>query len=134
MNFCGLLLILFLAGLQAQTPYFYYYKGQKQYIELNTQQAFVKDSISVFSNKKINLLQYGIVQAKEGAIAGSSEIYFSEKLSPQAYLDKLSALQTTLQVPVKAYLKIGNDDKVRLSDILENKEIINNFKKLSTIL
>jgi len=35
---------------------------------------------------------------------------------------------------VKAYLKIGNDDKVRLSDILENKEIINNFKKLSTIL
>ena len=37
----GLLLFMAFAGLNAQTPYFYYYNGEKQYFELNTSHAFV---------------------------------------------------------------------------------------------
>ena len=40
-NLFGLLLFLAFTGLNAQTPYFYYYNGEKQYFELNTSYAFV---------------------------------------------------------------------------------------------
>jgi len=35
-NILGLLVFLFFVALNAQTPYFYYYKGEKQYLELDT--------------------------------------------------------------------------------------------------
>ena len=35
------LLFFALAGLNAQTPYFYYYKGEKQYLDLDTKHIFV---------------------------------------------------------------------------------------------
>ena len=36
----GLFFFIFI-GLNAQTPYFYYYGGEKQYLELDTRSAFV---------------------------------------------------------------------------------------------
>ena len=39
--FLGLLLFLAVVGLHAQTPYFYYFDGKKQYFELDTRHVFV---------------------------------------------------------------------------------------------
>ena len=36
----GLLFFVFV-GLNAKTPYFYYYNGEKQYLELDTRYVFV---------------------------------------------------------------------------------------------
>jgi hypothetical protein len=36
----GLLFFVFI-GLNAQTPYFYYYNGEKQYFELDTRYIFI---------------------------------------------------------------------------------------------
>ena len=47
----GLLLFASLVCLQAQTPYFYYYNGEKQYLELNTKHVFV--SIANENNTKL---------------------------------------------------------------------------------
>jgi hypothetical protein len=101
---------------RADSSLYFYYKGEKQYIELNTQQAFVSVPLSEFSNKAVNLSQYSIGNVREGINATCSEIEFNSKLSPQAYLEKLSALNKGMNGSVKGYLKMGSDEKVGLSD------------------
>ena len=68
--FLGMVLgFLSLSGISqsvVDSSFFYYYQGKKQYIELNTQQAFVSSQVSAFSNKEISLLQCGIVQVRDG--------------------------------------------------------------------
>ena len=54
----GLLFFLSFAGLQAQTSYYYYYKGEKQYLELNTKQVFVSKKMCTFAELKINYSFY----------------------------------------------------------------------------
>jgi hypothetical protein len=53
LNLLELLLCLSFVGLTAQTPYFYYYKGEKQYLELDTRYAFVSttDSNETIANR-----------------------------------------------------------------------------------
>ena len=52
----GFLLLLLIAGLQAQTPYYYYAGGKKQYLELDTKHIFVsiaeKDTTNVFITRQ----------------------------------------------------------------------------------
>jgi hypothetical protein len=40
-KFIGTLLFFTITNLTAQTPYFYYYKGEKQYLELDSKHVFV---------------------------------------------------------------------------------------------
>jgi len=59
---------------------YYYYKGEKQYIELNTQQAFASVPVSAFS--KVNLE----LNTQEWKNENYSEIIFDSEISSQIYL------------------------------------------------
>jgi len=52
----GFLFTLLMAGLQAQTPYYYYAGGMKHYLELDTKHIFVsvaeKDTTNVFTTRQ----------------------------------------------------------------------------------
>ena len=45
---------LSLLGLQAQTPYYYYYKGEKQHLSLHTEYAFYTE----FTNQTKNIFPF----------------------------------------------------------------------------
>jgi len=93
-NYVKCFLFLPLAGLSAQTPYFYYYGGERQYLELNAKHAFVsaagEDAAEVFAaaNVRSQSLQIDdhsrIDQRRYWAT-----LSFDDNLSDEAYLAKL---------------------------------------------
>ena len=96
------------------TLYFYYYKGEKQYIAINTQHALVRANLTEISNLPLDSGIYN--SGKELNNRDYSEITFAGKLSPRLYLEQLDTLEKSLNVRVRGYFKSRSEDKLCLSD------------------
>jgi hypothetical protein len=106
------------------TDYYYYYKGEKLYLEINTLKAIVvyNNTVSTFiNNSSMVRNQYNI--DKILSHEGYQEIYFLDTVPSSVYLNRLSALNSTInyQNPIEPYLKIGTDDQIRMSNYFHVK-------------
>jgi hypothetical protein len=97
------------------SSFYYYYKGEKQHIELNTKQAFVNMPISNVRNLNFNQKSYNIVQIVAGTDSNFSEIHFSNTMSTVQYIEKINSLRNS-NIPAEVYFKIDDNDRTRLSD------------------
>jgi len=98
------LLLLMQVNLHAQTPYFYYYKGEKQYLELNTSYVFISaadenavgQAASLLNARQSEPLRTDV---QEGSRTGRNRFWttlsFDERLSDEAYLSRLSEIRNT---------------------------------------
>ena len=93
------LLLLASITLNAQTPYFYYYDGKKQYLELNTEHIFISmpnENLNerVFSSMKHEPLRSDIPKGKLSRTSQNKRFWttlsFENKLSDEMYLAKLN--------------------------------------------
>jgi hypothetical protein len=112
----------------AQTPYFYYYKGEKQYLSLSTEFAF----LSLKETKLPESIKYFIVGASELQSDKSdkkpyqgktetcrywTELRFKNHLSEEQYLQLLSDIKSQNEdVIISPYFKGRGNDKVGLSN------------------
>jgi subtilisin family serine protease len=122
----GFVLLSFV--LNAQSPYYYYYNGEKQYLTLDTKNVFLsikeqklpvhfnlikikhKELQSDESDKK----QY---RSRKGNVRFWTELNFEEHLSEELYLKKLSDIkQQNPDAIVSPYFKISENDKIGLSN------------------
>ena len=104
MNIIGLLFFV-LVNLYAQTPFFYYYQGERQYLELDTRYVFISisdESIMnsrAFSvpNARFEPLRTDIPERKRTRADQSrrywSILSFEERLSNETYLTMLSEIR-----------------------------------------
>jgi hypothetical protein len=129
-NFIGLLLLLTFASLYAQTPYFYYYDGNKQYLELDTKHIFVSVAdeytahLFASDNSDIATYQPFRVDIPEGWQSKTNYKRFwtmlnlEEKFSEEVYMAKLLELKNVAQdIIVAPYFKNQHKDKIGLSNI-----------------
>ena len=116
-TFLGVVLGIFcLSGVcqnRVDSSYYYYYKGEKQYIALNTKQAMVILPAAELSKRTKS---GGIDRVKELNHKDCSEIAFSDSLSPKDYLEQLAELENNLNVRIRGYFISRNDDKLCISD------------------
>ena len=120
------LLLLASITLNAQTPYFYYYNGEKQYLELNTEHIFISipnENINerVFSSMKHEPLRSDIPKGKLSRTKQTKRFWttlsFENKLSDEMYLAKLNEIKNTEKdLIVAPYFKTKNKDKIGLSN------------------
>jgi hypothetical protein len=128
--FFGLLCLLTVVSLYAQTPYFYYYDGKKQYLELDTKYIFVSAAddntakLFVSGNLDNATHQPFRVDIPEGWQLKTNykrfwtTLNFEEKFSDEAYLSKLLELNNTEQdIIITPYFKNQHKDKIGLSNI-----------------
>ncbi|MCL2130867.1 MAG: S8 family serine peptidase [Lentimicrobiaceae bacterium] len=125
-NLTGLLFLLSFVGLNAQTPYFYYYNGQKQYLELDTRYVFVSVSESDTANAVVvgklhqNALRADIpatVQSRTQYKRFWAELSVEDSLSDAVYLAKLSEMKNAGQdIIVSPYFKNQYQDRIGLSN------------------
>jgi len=123
----GLLLFLVFAGLNAQTPYFYYYDGKKQYFELNTSHAFVSFADDNTANRALAThnatyepFRIDIPEGKQSKTNTKrfwTVLSFEEKFSDEVYLAKLSEIKHSgKDVIVAPCFKTQYEDKIGLSN------------------
>jgi hypothetical protein len=104
-NLVGLFFFAFV-GLNAQTPYFYYYDGEKQYFELDTRRAFISVAdentvIKTFAlfDAKHEPLRMDIPEGKHSKISQNQRFWtilsFENDLSDEAYFVKLSEIKSS---------------------------------------
>ena len=123
--------ILFVSGitllcivLNAQTPYYYYYNGERQYLSLNTEYAFlsVKGELPAdvkLRGVKATVLQSNKNQHQEKGITSHfcMELQFNEKLSDKQYLGLLADIKRkNKEVIVSPYFKVKENGKIGLSN------------------
>jgi len=126
----GFTLFCFIA--KTQTLYYYYYKGEKQYLELSTERAFLSvkeeqmpDSIKKRNIRTTTLRSDDPSQTRKETSRYYTELRFDEKLSEKQYLNLLSEIkQQNKNAIVSPYFKIG-DENVGLSNFfyIKLKEI-----------
>ena len=125
-NILGFLLFFTFAGLYAQTPYFYYYRGEKQYLELDTRHIFVSvadESAAkefTFGNASHLPFQADLPegwQSKTDHRRFWTTLSFEEIISDEAYLAKLSEIQNFREdIIVAPYFKGRNQEKFGISN------------------
>jgi subtilisin family serine protease len=110
--------------LNAETPYFYYYKGEKQYLELDTKRIFV----SIVNEKAADVLnvrrQAFHTDISENILMRNgyqkrvwTELAIVDSLSDKAYLAKLSEIKNKGENIIAApYFKNQYQDKIGLSN------------------
>ena len=124
----GILLFLSLVNLHAQTSYFYYYDGEKQYFELDTKHVFVsaadENSNQFFSsfNATHTPSRADIPkgrQSKSNYKRFWTVLSFEEKFSDEAYLKKLTEIKNAgNDIIVAPYFKNKHQEKIGLSNFL----------------
>jgi subtilisin family serine protease len=121
----GFTLLCFI--LNAQTPYYYYYDGKKQYLSLNTKHAFLslrenklpadigqqKIKAMELQSDKSDKKQY---QKRKGTNRFWTELSFDEKLSDEQYLNILLDIKPQKDVIISPYFKNNDNDKIGLSN------------------
>jgi len=101
----GLLLFVF-GCLNAQTPYFYYYNGEKQYFELDTRNVFISVADENTANRtfaahnaKYEPLRIDIPEGKLSTTKQNKRfctvLNFEDRLSEEGYLAKLSEIKNS---------------------------------------
>ena len=126
-NLTGLLFFAFVCFLNAQTPYFYYYNGEKQYFELDTRYVFVSvadentaNRAFAVHNAKYESLRTDIPKGKQSKTNNKrfwTVLSFEEKSSDETYLAKLSEIKHSgKDVVVAPYFKTKDQDKIGLSN------------------
>jgi len=124
--FVGLSLVGIGQNVILDIPYYYYYKGEKQYLELDTRTVFVSVSehdtaSTVVANRlKQNVLRADIpasVQTRTQHKRFWAELTMEDSLSEKAYLAKLSELKNSgTDIIAAPYFKNGHQDKIGLSN------------------
>ena len=122
----GLLLFCFIA--KSQTPYYYYYNNEKQYLNLDTEHAFLSvknqqmpDSIAqrtvratVLRSDNVEKIQN---QAKNTTNRFYAELQLGENLSEQQYLNLLAEMkQQNKDAIILPYFKFSDGSSVGLSN------------------
>jgi hypothetical protein len=121
----GLLFILGSVKMTAQTDYFYYYKGEKQYLKLDTKHIFV----SVADENMLNMVEPNItktplrvdipkkIQSRNNKKRFWTRLSVETDLSDHLYLAKLSEIRKSRKrIIVSPYFKTQNHDKIGLSN------------------
>ncbi|GHT24573.1 hypothetical protein FACS189430_09700 [Bacteroidia bacterium] len=109
---------------KSQTPYYYYYNGNKQYLVLDTKHAFIsvkeaKTLIKVdrFKVKSTGLKPYNVKSKSQSSDRFWTELEFEENLSEEQYQTALSSIKRSYRdVIVSPYFKIKENDKIGLSN------------------
>ena len=124
----GLLFFVFI-GLDARTPYFYYYGGERQYLELDTRYVFVsvanENTVSrafTVNNLKHEPFRMDIPERKLSRTNQNKRLWsvlnFEDRLSDEAYLAKLLEIRNTEKGLIMApYFKNQYQDKIGLSNL-----------------
>ncbi len=122
----GLLLIFLVANVVAQTPYFYYYKGEKQYLELDTKHIFVsvadENAAGEFASKNKAAQPFCAdipagMQPKTNFKRYCTELVFENHLSEETYLSKLTEIRNSGKDVIAApYFKNKEIDEIGLSN------------------
>ena len=122
----SLLLFSAAAGIGAQTPYYYYYGDEKQYLELDTKHIFVsvadETSADVFasSEKTVRPFRADIPvewQSKSGYKRYWTKLTVEEHLSDEAYLEKLSEIKSRgKDILVSPWFKTQRQESVGMSN------------------
>ena len=124
-NLLGLLFFLFLIGIKAQTPYFYYYQDEKQYLELDTKHIFIsatnEKTVDIFASKNVqHLLGVDIpekVRYESDYRRFWTILSVEDNLSDRTYLEKLSEIKNMERDIIAApYFKNQYQDKIGLSN------------------
>ncbi len=122
------LLFFVLVGLKAQTPYFYYYGGERQYLELDTRYIFVSaknekvvDKAFTMNNAKLDSFRIDIPEGKRSTTSQNKRFWsvlnFEEKLSDELYFAKLLEIKNIEKdLIVAPYFKNKYQDKIGLSN------------------
>ncbi|MCL2436078.1 MAG: S8 family serine peptidase, partial [Lentimicrobiaceae bacterium] len=108
----------------AQTPYFYYYKGEKQYLELNTKHIFVSvsDTTQKITLDKIIQLPFRVDITQEIELETYHKRFWTtlsieDSLSKELYLAKLLEIKNTRnEIIVAPYFKKQSHDIIGLSN------------------
>jgi len=122
----GLLISLFFLMSNAQTLYYYYYNGVKQYFELDTKHIFVsvdnENVAGIFASYNHLPFSADISEGKRSKTDFNrlwSVISFEENYSQEAYLTKLAEIKNKeSNLIVAPYLKNQYQDKIGLSNFL----------------
>jgi len=124
----GLLFLVNLVGLQAQTSYYYYSGSKKQYLELDTRQIFVsvaaEDTTQVFFAKKLHNspLRADVSDKIQSENPHRQKRFWTklnleENLSDTAYFVKMAEIKNSGEdVIVSSYFKTQYQDKIGLSN------------------
>ncbi|MCL2326873.1 MAG: S8 family serine peptidase [Bacteroidetes bacterium] len=121
-----LLLLLSFGGLNAQTLYFYYYKGEKQYLELDTKHIFVSiaketpENIFTSNSLRQQPLRSDVsekIQSRTNYRRFWTKLSIEDSLSNEAYLVKLSEIKNKRNdIIVAPYFKNQYQDGIGLSN------------------
>jgi len=114
--------------LHAQTPYYYYYDGEKQYLELHTEYAFLSLTEPVvsedilhrnitctdFKSDNVGKKEY---QGKKGISRYYTRIRFKDTLTEKQYWDLLADIKLqNSEVIISPYFKTKHGEKMGLSN------------------
>jgi len=119
----GVLLFLIFAGLNAQTPYYYYYGGEKMFLKLNTKRAFVsmteENAAEILSVRNVNYQPLRVdKQSRSDQTRFWTVLNFEDRLSDEAYLTKLSEIKREgSEVIVAPYFKSRRFENIGLSHL-----------------
>jgi len=135
-------IVLLCLTAKAQTPYYYYHDGEKQYLSLNTGYAFLslkERKLPLDIQQRSNIKAAGLhsdisdKRQNEGEKAERrfyTVLHFEEKLSDEQYLGLLSEIkQNNKDVIIAPYFKSKTNDKIGLSNFFYAK-----LKKESDII
>jgi len=114
-NLFGLLFFVFVACSNAQSQYFYYYDGKKQYFELDTKHVFIsvseKDTAYSFASDRIEQTPFQM-DIPKGMLSKTSykrfcaKLSFNNNLSEREYWEKLSEIKNSRSdIIVSPYFK-----------------------------
>ncbi|MDR2653647.1 MAG: S8 family serine peptidase [Prevotellaceae bacterium] len=120
--------VLMCTLIKAQDAHYYYYDGKKQYLTLNTEYAFLSLEEASISDS-INQLAVDIkdirsdntankqYRSKQGKNRFCTELKFQGNLTKEQYLAKIADIKRLhSKAIVSPYFKMGNDDKIGLSN------------------
>jgi len=120
---------------KSQTPYYYYYSGEKQYLSLNTEYVFLSvkqqqlpDSIqqrnirsAAFRADNSDKMYY---QNRQGTNRFYTRLNLDSNLSDTQYLNLLSDMKRqNRDAIISPYFKFSNGDKVGLSNFFVGGEV-----------
>jgi len=137
----GLLFFISLVSANAQSSYFYYHKGEKQYLELDTKHIFVSvsDTTQRFSFDGMIQQSFQVdvtqkVELKDYKRRFWSKLSIEEDLSEKVYLAKLSEIKNTgNDIIVAPYFKerigLSNFFYVKLKSLSDTTLLIQEANK-----
>ena len=112
-----LLLFVCMAVLNAQTPYYYYYEGKKQYLELDTKYLFIsvsaKDTVVSFASEEVDQTPFQVdISVEKQTRTNHKRFYtklsFADNLSEREYMAKMSEIKNSgNDIIVSPYFKDG---------------------------